>query len=45
MAGKQKKLRTLLNKGVAFWVDDEMREELERSKRPLLTTSSSTTSV
>ena len=35
LAGKQKKLRTLLNKGVSFWVDNDMREELERTKKAI----------
>ena len=35
LEGMQKRLRTLLNKGVVFWVDDEMREELERSKKAI----------
>ena len=35
LAGKQKKLRTLLNKGVNFWVNEEMREELERTKKAI----------
>ena len=35
LAGKQKKLRTLLNKGVTFWVNKEMREELERTKKAI----------
>ena len=29
LAGKQKKMKALLNKGVTFWIDEEMREELE----------------
>ena len=33
MAGKQKKLSTLLNKGVLFWVDDKIREEREKTKK------------
>ena len=35
LAGKQKKLRSLLNKGVTFWIDEEMREELERTKQAI----------
>ena len=35
LAGKQKKLRSLLNKGVPFWIDEEMREELERTKQAI----------
>ena len=35
LAGKQKKLRSLLNKGVTFWIDKEMREELERTKKAI----------
>ena len=35
LEGMQKRLRTLLNKCVVFWVDDEMREELERSKKAI----------
>ena len=35
LAGKQKKLRTLLNKGVTFWIDKKMREELERTKQAI----------
>ena len=35
LAGKQKKLRSLLNKGVTFWIDEEMREELEKTKQAI----------
>ena len=35
LAGKQRKLRSLLNKGVTFWIDEEMREELEKTKQAI----------
>ena len=35
LAGKQNKLRSLLNKGVIFWIDEEMREELEKTKQAI----------
>ena len=35
LAGKQKKLSTLPNKGVTFWVDNKMREELEKTKKAI----------
>ena len=35
LAGKQKKMRTLLNKGVNFWIDEEMREELKKTKQAI----------
>ena len=31
----QKKLRSVLNKGVTFWIDEEMRKELERTKQAI----------
>ena len=35
LARKQKKLRSLLNKGATFWIDEEMREELEKTKQAI----------
>ena len=35
LAGKQWKLRSLLNKGVTFWIDEDMREELEKTKQAI----------
>ena len=35
LTGMQKKLRTLLNKGNTFWVNEDMREELEKLKKAI----------